>query len=53
MSVKELIKKLVDCPMEATVEVEVLSDHYSSYSCSDDIKVVQVSDAQVLITEVD
>jgi len=51
MTVKELIKELIDLPIMATVEIEVPTDNWNSYSCSEDIKVVWVSDNRVVIME--
>lgn len=52
MLVKDLIKKLVQCPMDAVVEIEVRTDQYSSFSSASDIDVSWYSDKNVVISEV-
>lgn len=49
MTVKELIKELIDLPIMATVEIEVPTDYINSYSCAENIKVVWESDNRVVI----
>lgn len=51
MTVKELIKELIDLPIMATVEIEVPTDNIHPYSCAENIKVVWLSDSRVVIME--
>lgn len=51
MSVRELIKKLSDLPMDASVEIEVLTDWGADWSSTDDIEVVELHESRIVISQ--
>lgn len=51
MTVRDLIKELIDQPMNAQIEIAAKTDHDSKSSTADDIEVRQESDYWVVIKE--
>lgn len=51
MTVRELINQLADLPMDASVEIEVLTDWGAYWSCADDIEVVELPGSRIVISQ--
>lgn len=44
MTVKELIRRLVECPMDATVVVEIPTQEGYKYSTSENVNCIMTND---------